>query len=96
MAQAKARLSAVEVKQAKPDPTGKTRILADGGGLRLVIQANGAKYWQFRTARGGKETTLQLGIFPQTDLATARHKADELRKQARAALDRLNAATSNR
>lgn len=87
MAQAKARLSAVEVKQAKPDPTGKTRILADGGGLRLVIHANGAKYWQFRTARGGKETTLQLGIFPQTDLATARHKADELRKQAQEGLN---------
>ena len=87
MAQAKARLSAVEVKQAKPDPTGKTRILADGGGLRLVIQANGAKYWQFRTARGGKETTLQLGIFPQTDLATARQKADELRKQAQEGLN---------
>lgn len=87
MAQAKARLSAVEVKQAKPDPTGKTRILADGGGLRLVIQANGAKYWQFRTARGGRETTLQLGIFPQTDLATARQKAEELRKQAQDGLN---------
>ena len=72
MAQAKARLSAVEVKQAKPDPSGRTRILADGGGLRLVIHPNGSKYWQFRTARGGKETTLQLGIYPQTDLAAAR------------------------
>ena len=87
MAQAKARLSAVEVKQAKPDPTGKTRILADGGGLRLVIHPNGSKYWQFRTARGGKETTLQLGIFPQTDLATARQRADELRKQAQEGLN---------
>jgi len=87
VAQAKARLSAVEVKQAKPDPSGRTRILADGGGLRLVIHPNGSKYWQFRTARGGKETTLQLGIYPQTDLAAARKKADALRKQAQDGLD---------
>lgn len=87
MAQAKSRLTAVEVRQAKPDPTGKARILADGGGLRLAIFPNGAKYWQYRTARGGKETTLQLGTYPQTDLATARAKADELRKQGQDGLN---------
>ena len=73
MAQAKARLSAVEVKQAKPDPTGKTRILADGGGLRLVIHPSGSKYWQFRTARGGKETTLQVAAWRGCESSRSGH-----------------------
>ena len=87
MAQARARLTAVEVRQAKPDPAGKSRILPDGGGLRLVIHPNGSKYWQFRVARNGKETSLQLGTFPDVDLATARELANEMRKKASAGLD---------
>lgn len=98
MTQVRARLSAVEVRQAKPDPMGKTRILPDGGGLRLLIHPNGRKYWQYRTSRDGKETTLQLGVFPDVDLATARDLANDLRKKAKAGLnlaverkvDRLN------
>ncbi len=87
MAQARARLTAVEVRQAKPDPTGKSRILPDGGGLRLVIHPNGSKYWQFRVSRNGKETSLQLGSFPDIDLATARELANEMRKKASAGMD---------
>lgn len=87
MAQGKARLSAVEVRQVKPDPTGKSKILPDGGGLRLVVHPNGSKYWQFRTARAGKETSYQLGIFPQLDLASARELAEDLRKKSRAGID---------
>lgn len=89
MAQGIERLSAVEVKQVKPDPSGKARILADGGGLRLVVRASGAKYWQFKTAKGGKETTLQLGVFPDTSLAEAREKANKIRKQQSDGLDPL-------
>ena len=73
MAQGIERLSAVEVKQAKPDATGKARILADGGGLRLVIKPNGTpdgkRYWQFKTAKGGKETSLQIGVYPTVSLS---------------------------
>jgi len=89
VAQGIERLSAVEVKQAKPDPAGKSRIFADGGGLRLVVRPNGARYWQFKTAKGGKETTLQLGTFPETSLAEARAKAAAVRKQQSEGLDPL-------
>lgn len=87
MAQTKSRLSAVEVRQAKPDPAGKTRILADGGGLRLLIHPNGSRYWQFRITQAGKETSYQLGSYPELDLATARDKADELRKKAKSGIN---------
>lgn len=84
MAQGRARLTALEVRQAKPPTDSDTRILADGGGLRLVVKKSGSKYWQFRTSRGGKETTLQLGSYPDVDLATARELADAERKKAAA------------
>jgi len=80
VAQVKSRLTAVEVRQAKPSETGKTRILPDGGGLRLVIKPNGCKYWQFRYAREGKETTVQLGSYPDMDLSTARERANDERR----------------
>lgn len=87
MARGKDRLTAVEVNQAKPNPSGAARILADGGGLRLVVKPNGAKYWQFKTARGGKETSLQVGTYPLMSLADARKEANRLREQQASGLN---------
>ena len=84
MAHVKSRLTAVEVRQAKPAETGKARILADGGGLRLVIMPNESKYWQFRFTRGGKESSVQLGSYPDVDLATARDLANDERRRVKA------------
>lgn len=81
MAQGIQRLADAEVRSAKPGVSGKPRILNDGGGLRLLVHPNGRKYWQFRTAQGGKETTLQLGIYPDMGVAEARAKASDVRKQ---------------
>lgn len=75
------RLTAIEVKSAKANSDGKARILADGGGLRLCIYPNGSKYWQFRSKAGGKESTLQLGIYPRMSLSEARTEAQRLRRQ---------------
>lgn len=83
VAQVKSRLTAIEVRQAKPSGTEKARILADGGGLRLVIKPNGSKYWQFRFTRDGKESSVQLGSFPDVDLASARELANEQRRIVR-------------
>jgi hypothetical protein len=87
MARGKDRLTAVEVNQAKPNPSGAARILADGGGLRLVVKPNGAKYWQFKTARGGKETSMQVGTYPLMSLADARKEANRLREQQASGLN---------
>lgn len=89
MARGKELLTAVEVSQAKPNPSGAARILADGGGLRLVVRPNGAKYWQFKTAKGGKETSLQLGAYPLMGLADARKAANRLRELQAAGLNPL-------
>ena len=85
MAQGIQRLSAEQVRRVVT--VGHTAILSDGGGLRLVVHANGSKYWQFRTAAGGKETTLQIGRYPNIGLAEARAEAAKIRKQVSNGLD---------
>jgi integrase len=77
------RLSDLVIRQAKPDPGGKSLILPDGYGLRLVISSNGRKHFQFKTATGGKERTIQIGAYPGLGLEQARAEAAKLRELAK-------------
>jgi integrase len=61
--------------------------LADGGGLHLLIQPNGNKFWRFRYQFAGTEKMLALGSYPATTLAEARAKRDEARKLIEAGTD---------
>ena len=84
MARQAYRLNDSEIRQAKPDSDGKKRlVLPDGYGLRLVITPTGRKYWQFKTAVGGKEQLVQLGIYPAMSLKEARTQAEEVRAVVR-------------
>ena len=78
------RLNDLVIRQAKADPKGKKSIIhADGYGLRLVVAPNGRKYWQFKTKAGGKESTAQLGIYPDMGLEAARGEASRMRDYVR-------------
>lgn len=46
--------------------------LADSGGLFLLIQPNGSKYWRLKYRFVGKEKLLALGVYPKMTLAEAR------------------------
>lgn len=84
MARLAFRLNDLEVRQAKPDPGGVKRlVLPDGYGLRLVVTPSGQKYWQFKTAAGGNESTVQLGIYPAMGLDIARSEAARMRELVR-------------
>lgn len=84
MGRVTSRLTEVAVRNSKPDPKGvRTLVLPDGGGLRLTVTPNGRKYWQYRTAVGGKDTTAQIGEYPTMSLAAARQLAAEMRACAR-------------
>ena len=61
-------------------PREKSYKLADGGGLHLLVQPNGNKFWRFRYRFAGSERMLALGSFPATSLVDARSKRDEARK----------------
>jgi len=55
-----------------------SRIYDTHPGLHLWVKSNKAKYWIYRTAKGGKRTDLSLGKFPDVGVAEARKKASAL------------------
>ena len=62
-------------------PQGKRQVkLSDGGGLVLLVKADGAKQWQLRYRRpSGREATMGLGVYPDVPLSKARERRDEAR-----------------
>ncbi|HUX64299.1 tyrosine-type recombinase/integrase [Sulfuricella sp.] len=78
-------LTAIEVKAAKP--TDKPFKLSDGGGLYLLVQPNGAKYWRLDYRFSGKRKTLAVGVYPDVSLLDARERRDEARKLLAADID---------
>ena len=81
------RLTDTECKAAKPRDDGKSLILPDGEGLRLVVKTHGAKEWQVRfTVAGGpgeprKESAVSLGQYPAVTLANARQECARIKTQ---------------
>ncbi|MGZ9570686.1 tyrosine-type recombinase/integrase [Alcaligenes nematophilus] len=65
-----AKLTDLACKQAKPAE--KVRRLTDGGGLYLLIDPKGSKYWRYDYRFHGRRQTLALGIYPEVSLIRAR------------------------
>lgn len=66
------KLTATGVKQAKPED--KAIKLTDGGGMYLLINPNGSKYWRYNYRFAGKRKTLAIGTYPEVSLADARKR----------------------
>jgi integrase len=78
-------LSDTTIRAAKPGD--KPRKLADGGGMYLLLNPNGSKWWRLKYRIGGKEKLLSLGTYPETNLKEARAKRDEARRLLAAGID---------
>jgi len=68
-------------------PKEKPFKLADGGGLYLYVQPDGAKYWRLKYYFLGKERLLALGVYPLISLADARDQRNEAKKLLKAGKD---------
>ncbi|EPF20094.1 Putative prophage CPS-53 integrase [Cedecea davisae] len=79
------KLNARQVDTAKPKD--KPYKLADGGGLYLLVNPNGAKYWRLKYRVAGKEKLLALGVYPDVTLADARSKRDEAKRGIAGGID---------
>ncbi|MDB5583387.1 MAG: recombinase [Bradyrhizobium sp.] len=75
------KLTAIKVKNAK---AGRH---ADGEGLYLLVNDNGARSWMLRVQVSGKRRDIGLGAVSGLGLAEAREKAAECRKLAKSGLD---------
>jgi integrase len=71
-------LTAIQIKNTKA--TDKPLKLADGGGLYLLVQPNGAKYWRLDYRFAGKRKTLAVGVYPDVSLSDARERREAARK----------------
>lgn len=54
--------------------------LADAGGLYLLINPAGQRYWRFKYRHAGKERLLALGTYPGVTLAQARQGRDDAKR----------------
>jgi hypothetical protein len=52
----------------------------DGGGLFLLVNPNGSKWWRLKYRVDGKEKLLSLGVYPDVSLKIARERRDDARK----------------
>src|SRR5689334_4586870 len=68
-------LSDAKVRSAKPGA--KPYKLYDGGGLFLLVQPNGSRYWRLKYRTAGKEKLFAIGVYPEIGLSEARSKALE-------------------
>lgn len=79
------KLTDPAIRNAKPEA--KPYKLGDGGGLFLLVQPNGAKWWRLKYRFSGKEKLLSVGVYPDTGLKLARKKRDEARAALAAGTD---------
>jgi integrase len=61
--------------------------LADGHGLCLLVQPNGAKWWRYRYRWQGLERMLSLGTYPDTPLVEARSRLEAARQTLAKGID---------
>jgi integrase len=72
---------------AKATAKEKPLKLFDGGGLFLLIQPSGSKWWRFKYRFHGKEKLLSLGVYPEITLALARERRDKARELVAQGID---------
>jgi integrase len=63
----------------------------DTGGLFLLINPSGGKWWRFKYRYAGKEKLLSLGIYPDISLKDARDRRDQERRKL---ADRIDPAVN--
>jgi integrase len=58
----------------------KPQKLSDGGGLHLLVNPDGARYWRMAYRYQGRQKTLAFGVYPIVSLADARAARDAAKK----------------
>ncbi len=61
--------------------------LFDGGGLYLLVNPNGSRYWRLKYRYKGKEKLLALGVYPKVQLEHARGALSKARSLLKSEID---------
>ena len=57
-------------------PREKPYKLSDGGGMYILVNPNGSKWWRLAYRLNGKQQTKSLGVYPAIGLFEARRARD--------------------
>jgi len=68
-------------------PREKPYKLFDTGGLFVIVNPNGSRWWRLRYRYGGKERGISLGVYPVVSLKLARQRRDEARARLADGID---------
>jgi hypothetical protein len=71
-------LTDVAIRKEKPGRT--PRKLFDYGGLYLLLNPDGSRWWRFKYRISGREKLLSLGVYPEITLKRARDRREEARR----------------
>lgn len=66
------KLTDALVRAARPQE--KAQKLFDGGGLYLLLNPDGSRYWRLKYRWDKREQTLALGVYPRVSLKDARRR----------------------
>lgn len=72
------KLTEIAIKKAKPEI--RPYKMTDGGGMYLLVQPTGTKYWRMKFRIAGKEKLLAFGVYPEITLSQARERRGDARK----------------
>jgi integrase len=83
-------LTDAAIRAAKP--TERPRKLFDGGGLYLLINPDGSRWWRVKYRYAGKEKSLSVGVYRpgapgHVAAKEARDELDAIKRQLRAGID---------
>lgn len=85
MPKIKAKLTEIQIKNAKPKASAYK--LYDEGGLLLLVRPTGTKVWQYPYRVGGKYNICTIGQYPEVGAAEARRLRDDIKRQVKAGED---------
>ncbi|HTB66834.1 MAG TPA: integrase arm-type DNA-binding domain-containing protein [Steroidobacteraceae bacterium] len=61
--------------------------LFDGGGLYLLVNPAGGRWWRLKYRHSGRERGLSLGVYPEVTLKDARERRDAARRKLANGID---------
>lgn len=78
------------------EPKAAPYKVSDGGGLFLLVNPNGSKWWRFSYRRAGKRNLLSCGVFPAVSLDEARVRRDAFQALLASGIDPSEHARTER